>query len=123
MKEKEGEFSSYLTENSRHFMYSIDDPQKGKLAQTSYKVIKEKGKFSLLEITLLTGRKNQIRVHLSEAGHPIVGDKVYGIKDRIVKKLALHAASLTINHPFSKKEMSFKTEPPKFFKDVMNGKY
>ena len=75
LTKKEDIITSYLIENSAHKMYSIKDPEKGKLAKTGYKVIKESKKHSLLEISLFTGRKNQIRAHLSEKGHPIVGDK------------------------------------------------
>jgi len=68
-------------------MYSVDDPRKGKLAKTGYKVLRESKKYSLLEIDLLTGRKNQIRVHFSEKGCPVVGDKMYGKKERVLRNL------------------------------------
>jgi len=111
--------SSYLIENAAYRVYSTKDTEKGKLSKTGYKVIKESSNYSLLEINLLTGRKNQIRVHLAEKGHPVVGDKMYGEKGKGVKRLALHAASLTILHPFSKEEMTFKTEPPLYFKNLV----
>ncbi|MDA3885934.1 MAG: RluA family pseudouridine synthase [Candidatus Delongbacteria bacterium] len=118
-KEKEGMITSYLVENAAHRMYSTKNTEKGKLSTTGYKVIKESSNYSLLEINLLTGRKNQIRVHLAEKGHPVVGDKMYGDKGKGVKRLALHAASLTILHPFSKEEMTFKTELPAFMKNIL----
>ena len=99
-------------------MYSVDDPEKGKFSKTGYKTIKESNNYSLLEINLFTGRKNQIRVHLSEKGHPVVGDKIYGKADK-EKKLALHSSSLTILHPFSKKEMTFETGVPFYFKKLL----
>ena len=68
LEEKEGIITSYLLENKAHRMYSVNDPAKGKFAKTGYKVMKESGKFTLLEINLFTGRKNQIRVHLAEKG-------------------------------------------------------
>ena len=117
--EKEGIITSYLVENAAHRMYSTKDTEKGKLSKTGYKVIKASSNYSLLEINLLTGRKNQIRVHLAEKGHSVVGDKMYGEKGKGVKRLALHAASLTILHPFSKEEMTFKTEPPLYFKNLV----
>jgi 23S rRNA pseudouridine1911/1915/1917 synthase len=117
--EKKGLITSYLTENSVYRVYSTKDKEKGKLSTTGYKVIKESKNYSLLEINLLTGRKNQIRVHLSEKDHPVVGDKMYGDKGKGVKRLALHAASLTILHPFSKEEMTFKTELPVFMKNIL----
>jgi len=119
MQEKEGLITSYLLENKAHRMYSVNDPNKGKLSKTGYKVIKESKTFSLLEISLLTGRKNQIRVHLSEKGHPVAGDKMYGKKDKGIKRLALHAASISITHPYSKKKMVFETEAPVYFKTLM----
>jgi tRNA pseudouridine32 synthase/23S rRNA pseudouridine746 synthase/23S rRNA pseudouridine1911/1915/1917 synthase len=70
LAQKEGIISSYLAENKAFVVYSTKDTTKGKLAQTAYKVLKETRQFSLLEITLLTGRKNQIRVHLADKGHP-----------------------------------------------------
>jgi RluA family pseudouridine synthase len=114
---KEGVISSYLAESVAHKMYSVGDPSKGKLAKTGYKVLKESNRFSLLEIELLTGRKNQIRAHFSEKGHPVAGDKKYGEKekDRSIKRLALHSASVSIVHPFSKEPMTFATKVPEYF--------
>ncbi|MCD6176694.1 MAG: RNA pseudouridine synthase, partial [Candidatus Cloacimonetes bacterium] len=109
----------YLAENSIHKMYSVTDPQKGKLAKTGYKVIKESSKYTLLEIDLITGRKNQIRVHLADKGCPVAGDKKYGIKERGIKRLMLHAATLRITHPFSKEEMTFTTKVPIYFKSFI----
>lgn len=119
LREKEGVITSYLVENKVFRVYSIKDPDKGKFSKTGYKVLKESNNFSLLEIDLFTGRKHQIRVHLSERGHPVVGDKVYGNGDKGAKRLALHAASLTILHPYSNKEMSFETEIPLYFKTLV----
>lgn len=119
LSEKEGVITSYLAENSVHKMYSVNDPRKGKLASTGYKVIKESKRFSLLEIDLLTGRKNQIRVHLSEKGCPIVGDKIYGEKQKNIRRLALHSGYLTMVHPYTKKSMTFKTEVPAFFQSLI----
>ena len=115
MAEKEGLITSYLLENSAHRVYSVRDPEKGKLAKTSYKVIKESVNYSLVEIKLLTGRKNQIRVHFSEKGHSVVGDKMYGDMPSGGNRLALHAATLTIIHPYSRKQMTFNTPLPLCF--------
>ena len=117
---KEGVITSYLLENKMYRVYSVNDPDKGKFSKTGYKVIKESNNFSLLEINLFTGRKNQIRVHLSEKGHPVLGDKIYGKADKGVKRLALHSASLKISHPFTNKEMSFETGIPLYFKTLVN---
>lgn len=118
-KKKEGEITSYLYENAAFRVYSVNDPEKGKLAVTAYKVVKETGRYSLLEITLLTGRKHQIRVHLAEQGHPVAGDKVYGTQEKGIRRLALHAFSLTLRHPVTQKEMSFETEVPLFYKAMI----
>ena len=121
MPDKKGVITSYLAENSVHKMYSGADPQKGKLAKTSYKVLRESSKYSLLEIDLLTGRKNQIRVHLADKGCPVAGDKKYGVKKKGITRLTLHAASLTIVHPFSKEKMTFSTKLPAYFESLMKG--
>jgi 23S rRNA pseudouridine1911/1915/1917 synthase len=120
LPKKEGVITSYLAENRAHKMYSVDDPEKGKLAKTGYKVLRESKKYSLLEIDLLTGRKNQIRVHFSEKGSPVAGDKMYGVKDKGIKRLTLHAASITILHPDTKEKMTFETKVPAYFKSLVN---
>lgn len=119
MQEKEGEITSYLAENKIHRVFSIKDAEKGKFSKTGYKVLKESRAYSLLEVQLFTGRKNQIRVHFSEKGHPVVGDNVYGTKDKSIKRLALHSASLTILHPRTKEKMVFETELPPYFKTLV----
>ncbi len=117
--QKEGTITSYLAENKANRMFSVKDPAKGKLSKTGYKVIKESDKFSLVEVQLFTGTKNQIRVHFAEMGHPIAGDKVYGKPDKDIKRLALHAASITFQHPYSKKEINFSTPIPGYFKQLV----
>lgn len=117
--EKEGEITSYLLENKAHRMYSTKDTEKGIFAKTGYKVVKESNNFSLLEINLFTGKKNQIRVHLAEKGNPIVGDKMYGKQDKGIKRLALHAETLTINHPYTKEKITFKANFPSYFKSLI----
>lgn len=119
LREKEGVITSYLFENKAFRVYSVNDPDKGKFSKTGYKVIKESDNYSLLEIELFTGRKNQIRVHLSENGNPVVGDKVYGNANKGAKRLALHSASLTITHPFTNKQMGFETGIPPYFKTLV----
>jgi len=120
LPKKEGVITSYLAENRAHKMYSVDDPKKGKLARTGYKVLRESKKYSLLEIDLLTGRKNQIRVHFSEKGSPVAGDKMYGEKEKGIKRLTLHAASITILHPDTKKKMTFEAKVPAYFESLVN---
>ncbi|MFC1839241.1 RluA family pseudouridine synthase [Thermodesulfobacteriota bacterium] len=119
LSKKEGVITSYLVENLAHKMYSVNDPEKGKFAKTGFKVIRESKKYSLLEIDLLTGRKNQIRAHFSEKGFPVAGDKMYGKKDKGIKRLTLHAASITILHPDTKEKMTFETTVPAYFKSLV----
>ena len=120
LDQQEGVISSYLAENGVHKMYSVKDPAQGKLAKTGYKVLSESTKYSLLEIDLQTGRKNQIRLHFADVGHHVVGDKQYGRKEeRSIKRLALHGASLSLRHPWSKEEMTFEAGMPGCFRSLM----
>jgi len=111
--------TSYLAENKAYVVYSTTDATKGKLAHTAYTVLKETRHFSLLEVDLLTGRKNQIRVHFADRGHPIVGDRKYGRPGDARKRLALHAKSISFKHPTSGKQMSFETRVPAYFNELM----
>lgn len=121
LPEKSGTITSYLTENSAHIVYSTRDRSIGKLSTTAYKVLKEAREFSLLEVDLVTGRKNQIRVHLAEKGHSVVGDKKYGKGNDGHKRLALHAYSISFIHPFSNKRLIFGTEIPTYFTSLVGG--
>ena len=112
---KTGTISSYLAENSAFTVYSTPDPTQGKLSHTEYTVLKETRGLSLLEIHLLTGRKHQIRVHLSERGHPVVGDRKYGQGNDAYTTLALHARSISFTHPVGGKRLTFETSIPVFF--------
>jgi RluA family pseudouridine synthase len=119
LKKKEGTITSYLAENKAYVVYSTTDVTKGKLARTAYKVLKESKQFSLLEIKLLTGRKNQIRVHLADEGHPVVGDRKYGkIKDEY-RRLSLHSKSISFKHPTSGKQMTFEAKVPAYFSKLL----
>jgi tRNA pseudouridine32 synthase / 23S rRNA pseudouridine746 synthase len=115
LPKKEDTISSYLTENAAFRVYSSPNPAKGLLSHTAYRVIREARKVSLLDITLLTGRKNQIRVHLAERGFPIVGDKKYGRPHDSYRILALHARSLLLTHPFTGQKMTFEAPVPAHF--------
>jgi 23S rRNA pseudouridine1911/1915/1917 synthase len=111
--------TSYLAENAAHIVYSTTDTKKGKLSRTAYKVLRERKGVSLLEVSPLTGRKNQIRVHLAGIGHPVVGDKKYGKKDKSHPRLALHARSISFKHPFSGKRLSFEAQVPAYFERLV----
>lgn len=112
---REGLIESYLNETRTLMTYSRYDGI-GKLAQTAYKVVKIVGKNTLVEIELKTGRKNQIRVHMKDIGHPIIGDLKYGnIKN---KYMLLHAFLLEFDHPVTKQRISLQTKLPKYFKII-----
>lgn len=119
LKEKQGTIKSYLKENRAFVTYSTDDEKNGKLAITNYKVVKEKRGYTYLLASLETGRKNQIRVHMSDIGHPVVGDKKYGSKSNNLKRLGLHALNLKFVHPVTKKVVSFESSLPEEFKRII----
>ncbi|MGZ3726988.1 MAG: RluA family pseudouridine synthase [Pseudobdellovibrio sp.] len=123
-KEKKGQVSSYLAEDEDYVVHSSQENKEGKLALTEYEVIKETEHLSLVKINLLTGRKNQIRVHMAELGHPVVGDGKYGVASKSKQQdLMLHSCSLEITHPFSKKRMLFEAPPPAYFQKMMPYNY
>jgi len=117
--EPEGTFSSYLVENGVHSVRSTTNPKQGKLSHTAYKVLGHSQGISLLDINLLTGRKHQIRVHLSENNLPIVGDKKYGDKRSGARRLALHAKSIAFEHPYNGKSCFFETRVPHLFSRIL----
>lgn len=118
-KERSGIITSYLHENQSSLkMYSNQNPEKGKKAITHYKVLKSNQLFSMLEVHLDTGRKNQIRVHLQEMGHPIVNDKKYGSTTNPIKRLGLHSLVLSFVHPVTKEQMRFSTSIPQKFTQI-----
>jgi tRNA pseudouridine32 synthase/23S rRNA pseudouridine746 synthase/23S rRNA pseudouridine1911/1915/1917 synthase len=120
LKPKEGVITSYLYETKTYLVRSTTDSTKGKQAHTAYKVLKETAKFSLVEINLLTGRKNQIRVHLADKGNPIVGDRKYGKNNNKHKRLALHAKSISFTHPTTGQRMTIETKLPSFLNSLTN---
>ncbi len=123
-KEKKGQVSSYLSEDEDYFIHSSNENKVGKLALTEYEVLKETEHLSLVKVNLLTGRKNQIRVHMSDLGHPVVGDSKYGAASKNKSSnLMLHSRSLELTHPFSKKRMLFEALPPLYFQKMMNYDY
>lgn len=117
--EPEGVIRSYLTENSQHEVYSTNKPEEGQLAITRYRTLKSRGGKTLLAVELDTGRKNQIRVHLKELGHPISGDRRYGGSPNSIHRLALHARTLRFIHPVTRQEMNFTTPIPASFQELV----
>jgi tRNA pseudouridine32 synthase/23S rRNA pseudouridine746 synthase/23S rRNA pseudouridine1911/1915/1917 synthase len=118
VEKSEGTITSYLAEDEAYNVYSTSDSTKGKLSHTKYEVLKAAKDLSLLEVTLLTGRKNQIRVHLAGIGHPIVGDTKYGKADDPHVRMALHARSISFKHPMTGKKLTFEAEVPSFFSQL-----
>ena len=120
---KEGTIRSYLKKNSQNMMYSSKKKGDGQLAITNYKIIQENGQYSLADVDIKTGRKNQIRVHFGDLGHFIVGDDKYGEPSNPIKRLGLHAYELDIIHPFTGKLLKFKAPMPKEFESCMAGNF
>lgn len=122
LEQDKGYVKSYLTENSQYVVYSTDVPGEGRLAVTNYKVIARNNGYTLAHFSLDTGRKNQIRVHASDLGHPIAGDRKYGAKQSPINRLALHAQTLRFAHPVTKKDMNFETPVPNEFYRLVRGR-
>jgi 23S rRNA-/tRNA-specific pseudouridylate synthase len=121
-KEKQGKIQSYLAESKSQRVYSTNNASEGKWSETEYKILKETNKYSLVEVNLITGRKNQIRVHFSDQKHPIVGDTKYGdTEEKKFPRMALHAKSIQFLHPFDNREMFFETPIPSFLKGLVGG--
>ena len=122
---KSDRIESYLKENKILKSYSTYD-KTGKLAITEYELINSSKSYSLLKVKILTGRKNQIRVHLSDINHPIIGDKKYGAKTNPLRRIGLHASKLIIEHPITKEIIEFESKTPdmmlKMFKGERNEK-
>jgi 23S rRNA pseudouridine1911/1915/1917 synthase len=119
LPQKQGEVVSWLKETKTHLMYSSETSGDGQKAITHYKVVQQSADLTMVEVNLETGRKNQIRVHMKDLGHPIVGDKKYGSTMNPLKRLGLHAHKLEFLHPFTKEIVCFKAPMPRRFKAVM----
>lgn len=115
MEKPEDTIKSYLKKNAQNMMYSSKKSGDGQLAITHYKVLKESKDYSLLDVNIDTGRKNQIRVHLGERGHYIIGDDKYGNPSNPLKRLGLHAYCLEFKHPITNKKMRFLAKIPAEF--------
>ena len=103
LEEDKGYVKSRLAENSQFVVYSTDVPGEGRLAVTHYEVMERGHGYTLAQFSLDTGRKNQIRVHASDLGHPIAGDRKYGASTSPIHRLALHAMTLRFAHPVTRK--------------------
>ena len=118
MPKQKDRIVQYLKETKTNLTY-VSRTKDGKEAITNYEVVKENEDYSLLKITIETGRKNQIRVAMSAIHHPIVGDKKYGLKKDRQKRLYLHANRLRLYCPHIKKEILFETKVPIEFKKMI----
>lgn len=111
--ELEGRVESWLAQNAALKVYSTEEGPDAKHAVTHYRVLKRLGPVTLVEVRLETGRKNQIRVHMSDLRCPIVGDEKYGARSKIEGRIALHAFCLAFDHPIKKQRLSFEAPLPK----------
>ncbi|MDR0394658.1 MAG: RluA family pseudouridine synthase [Tannerella sp.] len=112
---------TYLAENKQMKVYCTD-PQNGKEAVSHYSLLKSNATYSLIELELETGRKNQIRAQMEYIGHPVAGDPKYGAKTDPAGRLMLHAGRLFFKHPATGEEMRFETPIPKQFRDLIKQK-
>jgi 23S rRNA pseudouridine1911/1915/1917 synthase len=119
MDPPQGTFRSNLLERRDLRMESVDAHPDAKHAVTHYRTLQAGRGYSMLEITLETGRKNQIRTHLAEAGHPVVGDRMYGSEVNPLGRLGLHAKLLAFDHPSTGKRLSFTAPVPKSFGELL----
>lgn len=112
---EQGTITSWLTESKAFIMYSSHTPNNGQKAITHYRVLKKNKHYSLLEVKLETGRKNQIRVHMKDIGHSVIGDKKYGATKHPIGRLGLHAQVLAFKHPTTGEVVRYESEIPKVF--------
>lgn len=115
VKSPEGTLKSWLKESKTRTVY-VTRPGDGLLAITHYKVLQAERDFSLLEVNLETGRKNQIRVHMQNMGHSVIGDKRYGSKKDPLARLGLHARVLSFKHPVTGEVLRYETAVPQSFR-------
>jgi 23S rRNA pseudouridine1911/1915/1917 synthase len=108
-----GVLRSHLDESGPYKVFSVPPSERTRLGVTHYRVVKQKGPLALLEVRLETGRRNQIRVHLADAGCPIIGDHKYGAVTNPAQRLGLHASSLQFKHPLSEELLRFESPLPR----------
>lgn len=120
LEEKNGTIANWLKDNKAYVTYSSPVDNGGKYAVTHFNLLACSTEHSLVEYRLETGRKNQIRVHSADMGHPVCGDVKYGNGDNPLRRLCLHAYMLCFHHPVTRKPMEFSTLIPPQFKEVIN---
>ena len=109
---------SFLVETDTHLSFSGAPGKGAKDAVTSYQIVKAGRGYALLDISIETGRKNQIRVHMKEKGCPVAGDKQYGARTNPIGRLCLHANELSFTHPATGEQITFKAKMPRDFNRV-----
>lgn len=109
---------SWLVETDTHLSFSGAPGKGAKEAVTSYQIVKAGNGYALLDISIETGRKNQIRVHMKEKGCPVAGDKQYGARTNPIGRLCLHANELSFTHPATGEALTFKAKMPRDFNRV-----
>lgn len=122
LESQRGRIQSWLTEDKRFITHSSPVDNGGKFAVTHYSVLESSNGYSLVECELETGRKNQIRVHMADLGHPVVGDHKYGSEIDPMRRLGLHAYMLCFTHPVTGKHLRFETPVPVPFEKCLDGK-
>ena len=115
LPKSQGTIASWLKDDSHYVTHSSQEDNGGKYAVSHYKKLKSGNGYSLVEMQLDTGRKNQIRVHLQDLGCPVVGDLKYGDGSDPIHRLGLHAYKLCFKHPVTGEDMKFETDIPKAF--------
>ena len=115
MEEPQGKVESWLHDTDRMVVVSSPVDDGGKWAATEWELIEQAPERSLLFLHLLTGRKNQIRVHMADIGHPVVGDGKYGHQDDPGMRMCLHAFRLAFHHPVTGEPLVFETPIPRYF--------
>lgn len=119
MEKSEDHIVNYLRMNKENLMYVTPFSKNSQKCITDYKVLKTNKKYSLLDVHIYTGRKNQIRVTLGSLGHYVLGDDKYGEPENPINRLCLHAYQLKFEHPISKKIYSFEAVLPKEMVDLV----
>lgn len=122
LEKESGTVTSWLKDNKVYVTYSSMSNNGGDKAITHYKTIKKNQHYTLVELELETGRKNQIRVHMQDLQHPVIGDVKYGNGDNPIGRLALHAFKLCFYHPVTKELLRFETPYPASFKQIFTKK-
>ncbi|MBR4572486.1 MAG: RluA family pseudouridine synthase [Prevotella sp.] len=117
-EEETGTIANWLKDNKAYITYSSPVDNGGKYAVTHFTVLDRSDRYSLVEFKLETGRKNQIRVHAADMGHPVCGDVKYGNGDNPLHRLCLHAYVLCFYHPVTHRPMEFSIPIPKEWKII-----